>query len=127
MSQVDLLKRNFSKVSYTNTIDTNFTQLIPTPPVTVEDNLPTVNDFFTYYDALFFQIPKTGENSHTSLIETSTEYIGYAPQSIELEALQQEITFLREQLLETRQQIESLTNNAQKQAIDIITTTEINT
>lgn len=123
MSQVDLLKRNFSKVSYTNTIDTNFTQLIPTPPVTVEDDLPTVNDFFTYYDALFFQIPKTGENSHTSLIETSTEYIGYAPQSIELEALQQEITFLREQLLETRQQIESLTNNAQKQAIDIITTT----
>lgn len=118
--KINLNKTNLGRTSYTRTIDTNFTQLIPTPPVTVEDNLPTVDDFFTYYDALFFQIPKTGENSHTSLIETSTEYIGYAPQSIELEALQQEITFLREQLLETRQQIESLTSSTQRQALDII-------
>lgn len=118
--KINLNKTNLGRTSYTRTIDTNFTQLIPTPPVTVEDNLPTVDDFFTYYDALFFQIPKTGENSHTSLIETSTEYIGYAPQSIELEALQQEITFLREQLLETRQQIEELTSSTQKQALDII-------
>lgn len=117
---INLSKNNLGRDSYTKTINTNFTQLIPTPRVTVEDNLPTVSDFFTYYDALFFQIPQTGENSHTSLIETSTEYIGYSPQTAEIEALQQEITFLREQLLETRQQIEDLTNNTQKQAIDII-------
>jgi len=118
--QILLNKTNFARSPYTQTIDTTFSQLVPTPPVTVEDNLPTVDEFFTYYDALFFQIPQTGENSHTSLIETSVEYIGYVPQSLEIEALQQEITFLREQLLETRQQIESLSNSNTKQALDAI-------
>ena len=68
-----------------------------------------------YYNALFFQIPKTGDNSHTTLIESSTKYIGYNPQSQELQALQQEITFLREQLLTQRQQLESLLQNTLNQ------------
>tara|TARA_R110000751_G_scaffold86319_1_gene171983 strand:+ start:40 stop:411 length:372 start_codon:yes stop_codon:yes gene_type:complete len=111
MSEVTLVKTNFGRTSYTQTINTEFTQLVPPSPVTVEDNLPTVNGFFNDYNALFFQIPKTGENSHTTLIESSTEYIGYNPQSQELQALQQEITFLREQLLTQRQQLESLSAN----------------
>jgi|TARA_R110000796_G_C14501700_1_gene428938 hypothetical protein len=111
MSEVTLVKTNFGRTSYTQTINTEFTQLVPPSPVTVENNLPTVNDFFNDYNALFFQIPKTGENSHTTLIESSTEYIGYNPQSQELQALQQEITFLREQLLTQRQQLESLSAN----------------
>jgi len=115
MSEVTLTKTNFGRTSYTQTINTEFTQLIPPSPVTVEDNLPTVNDFFNDYNALFFQIPKTGENSHTTLIESSTEYIGYNPQSQELQALQQEITFLREQLLTQRQQLESLSQNTLNQ------------
>jgi|TARA_B110000211_G_scaffold126830_1_gene145992 hypothetical protein len=111
MSEVTLVKTNFGRTSYTQTINTEFTQLVPPSPVIVENNLPTVNDFFNDYNALFFQIPKTGENSHTTLIESSTEYIGYNPQSQELQALQQEITFLREQLLTQRQQLESLSAN----------------
>ena len=112
MSQVDLYKNNFQRGSYTNTINTSFTQLVPPSPVTVENNLPTVDVFFTYYDALFFQIPKTGDNSHTTLIESSTEYIGYTPQSLEIDALQQEITFLREQLIELRTQLNDITTTA---------------
>ena len=115
MSEVTLTKTNFGRTSYTQTINTEFTQLLPPSPVTVDENIPTVNDFFNYYNALFFQIPKTGENSHTTLIESSTEYIGYVPQSQELEALQQEITFLREQLLTQRQQLESLSQNTLNQ------------
>jgi hypothetical protein len=115
MSEVTLVKTNFGRTSYTQTINTEFTQLVPPSPVTVEDNLPTVNDFFNYYNALFFQIPKTGDNSHTTLIESSTGYIGYNPQSQELQALQQEITFLREQLLTQRQQLESLSQNTLNQ------------
>ena len=115
MSEVTLTKTNFGRTSYTQTINTEFTQLVPPSPVTVEDNLPTVNDFFNDYNALFFQIPKTGDNSHTTLIESSTEYIGYNPQSQELQALQQEITFLREQLLTQRQQLESLSQNTLNQ------------
>ena len=108
---ITLVKTNFGRNSYSQTINTEFTQLLPPSPVTVDENIPTVNDFFNYYNALFFQIPKTGENSHTTLIESSTEYIGYVPQSQELQALQQEITFLREQLLTQRQQLESISQN----------------
>jgi len=115
MSEVTLVKTNFGRTSYTQTINTEFTQLVPSSPVTVENNIPTVDDFFNYYNALFFQIPKTGDNSHTTLIESSTEYIGYNPQSQELQALQQEITFLREQLLTQRQQLESLSQNTLNQ------------
>ena len=88
--QVNLNKTNLGRTSYTRTINTEFTQLVPPTPVIAENNLPTVTDFFNTYDALFFVIPKTGENSHTTLIESSTEYIGYAPQTLEIEALQQE-------------------------------------
>lgn len=112
MSQVNLFKNNFQSGSYINTIDTNFTQLVPPTPVTIEDNLPTVDEFFDDYSALFFSIPKTGENSHTTLIESSTEYIGFVPQSLEIDALQQEITFLREQLLQLRTQLNDITSNA---------------
>lgn len=112
MSQVNLFKNNFQSGSYINTIDTNFTQLIPPTPVTIEDNLPTIGEFFDDYSALFFSIPKTGENSHTTLIESSTEYIGFVPQSLEIDALQQEITFLREQLLQLRTQLNDITSNA---------------
>ena len=115
MSEVTLVKTNYGRTSYTQTINTEFTQLVPPSPVTVENDIPTVDDFFNYYNALFFQIPKTGDNSHTTLIESSTEYIGYNPQSQELQALQQEITFLREQLLTQRQQLESLLQNTLKQ------------
>ena len=115
MSEVTLVKTNFGRTSYTQTINTEFTQLVPPSPVTVENNIPTVDDFFNYYNALFFQIPKTGDNSHTTLIESSTEYIRYNPQSQELQALQQEITFLREQLLTQRQQLESLSQNTLNQ------------
>jgi len=115
MSEITLVKTNFGRTSYTQTINTEFTQLVPPSPITVENNLPTVNDFFNDYNALFFQVPKTGENSHTTLIESSTEYIGYNPQSQELQALQQEITFLREQLLTQRQQLESLSQNTLNQ------------
>jgi len=112
MSKVDLIKINFQSGSYINTIDTNFSELVPPTPLTLEDNLPTVNEFFDDYSALFFTIPKAGENSHTTLIEASTEYIGFAPQSLEIDALQQEITFLREQLLELRAQLNDITTTA---------------
>lgn len=118
--QVNLNKTNLGRTSYTRTINTEFTQLLPSVPVVAENNLPTVEDFFNTYDAIFFTIPKTGENSHTTLIESSTEYIGYVPQSLEIEALQQEITFLREQLLESRQQIEEILNNTTQQVDSII-------
>ena len=100
--QVNLTRNSFSKTQYPKVIDTEFSQLIPqvTEPIAVQD--VSVDEFFLLYDKLFFDIPQRGNNSHETLITTSTEYIGYNPLTTEIEALQQEITELRRQLLDER-------------------------
>ena len=55
---------------------------------------------------LFYQIPEFGDNtSHEYLIKSSSEYIKFADNDELIEALQQEISELREELLETQKQI----------------------
>ena len=100
--QINLTRNSFSKTQYPKVIDTEFSQLTPqvTEPIVVQD--VSVNEFFVLYDKLFFDIPQRGNNSHETLITTSTEYIGYTPLNTEIEALQQEITELRRQLLDER-------------------------
>ena len=99
---INLTRNSFSKTQYPKVIDTEFSQLTPqnTEPVAVQN--VSVDEFFVLYNKLFFDIPQRGNNSHETLITTSTEYIGYNPLTTELEALQQEITQLRRQLLDER-------------------------
>ena len=117
--QVNLTKNSFSKTQYPRVIDTEFSQLTPavTESVAVQD--VSVDEFFLLYDKLFFDIPQRGNNSHETLIQTSTEYIGYNPLTTEIEALQQEITGLRRQLLEER-------NSAVNTIADVLDSTGLN-
>jgi hypothetical protein len=108
--KVELNKQVFNKRQYEQVIDTSFTQLAITSEDNVVDETPTVEEFFQDYDTLFFDIPKTGENSHETLIVQSTEYIDYSPINEEITALTEEITSLREELLEARQQLADLAN-----------------
>jgi hypothetical protein len=103
--KVNLNKQVFSKSQYPRVVNTEFTQLVPTPTGSVATEQVTVDEFFILYDELFFDIPKTGNNSHETLITTSTDYIGFEPLNEELEALQQEITNLRLELLQARQEL----------------------
>lgn len=103
--KVNFIQGGFDRTQYTSTIDTSFNQLINPVEITPEDLLPTVEEFFEDYNALFFQIPKTGDNSHETLIIQSSEYIDFTPFSEEITALAEEITSLRQQLLDTRQQL----------------------
>lgn len=103
--KVDLNTQAYSKRQYENTIDTEFSQLVSPSLDDIVEELPTVEEFFQDYDSLFFEIPKTGENSHETLITRSTEYIGFQPLGDEIKALTEEITSLRQQLLEARQQL----------------------
>lgn len=100
--KINLTKNSFSKTQYPKIIDTEFSQLTPkvTEPVATQD--VSIDEFFVLYNKLFFDIPQRGNNSHETLITTSTEYIGYSPLTTEIEALQQEITELRRQLIEER-------------------------
>jgi hypothetical protein len=105
--QVKLVKRVYDKNQYQRVIDTSFTQLVQPVVVTDVAVLPTVDEFFSDYDQLFFDIPKFGEtNSHEYLIQTSQEYIG--PSNIvndEIQALIDEITELRQENLDLQQQL----------------------
>ena len=51
---------------------------------------------------------KTGVNSHNTLIQESTEYVGDEQTNAEIEALVQEVNSLRAQLLETQTELSNI-------------------
>ena len=116
MTQVELNKRVFSKNQYQKVIDTSFTQLVPLNQInTTPTSSVTEDQFFESYNQLFFDIPKFGElNSHEYLIKTSQEYVGSTFQSDEIQALIDEVTFLRQQNLDLQQQYQVINNNLPK-------------
>ena len=110
--KIDLKKKIYSKEEYKNTIDTNFTQLGKKSVPETLDSEVTVNKFFKEYNELFYEIPALGEtNSHEFLIKTSTDYIDFEPNQEEIEALQNEISILRRQLLELQTQTAGITGS----------------
>lgn len=107
---IKLNKEVYSAGAFKNTVNTNFSQLVNVPTVTTASSVfvpdVSIQEFFQDYQSLFFQIPKFGDiNSHEYLIKTSTDYIGYAPVNGEIEAIIEEITFLRQQNLDLQQQL----------------------
>ena len=104
--QIQLTKQVYDKNQYQKVIDTTFTQLVqPAPPTA--SALPTVNQFFDFYNQLFFDIPKFGAtNSHEYLIKTSQDYIGTSNiVNDEIQALIDEVTELRQENLELQQNL----------------------
>jgi hypothetical protein len=102
MEQNNFVKRIRGVNTYINVIDTQFTEFITTQPEEPQDPV-TVDEFFTYYDLLFFDIPLTGENSHSTLIERSQQYLGGRVADPEKQALIEEINDLRQQILSLSQ------------------------
>jgi len=99
---VNLKREAFNRRQFDDTINTTFTELGPSSGDLdlsfFDPSLATVGDFFTIYQTLFLQIPKSGRvNSHEFLIRESTEYTQYIAQQEEIDALTQEITDLRDQ------------------------------
>ena len=125
---INFNRQVFDKEKFKNTVDTEFTQLVQTPDETFFDpNLAEVEDFFTVYENLFFNIPQTGEtNSHEYLIKQSSEYIGFQQQNETIQELLDEITELRQENLEIRQQnlnlVEQFSRGVTSTEAEIITT-----
>ena len=90
----------YNKDTFPKVIDTQFRELNVTEPVAPE---VTVDDFFALYDELFFEIPRDGDiNSHRYILQREAEYLGVKfADDIDIQALLQEITDLRQQLLAT--------------------------
>ncbi len=110
MQNVELLKKIYGLSTYTKAVDTDFTELI-SQPVQISASLITVDEFFNYYDQLFFNIPVSGSiNSHSYLVERSQQYIGGSVIDAEKQALIEEINTLRQQILDLNQSFTSINN-----------------
>ena len=108
MSQIPVQKTVFNKDSFVRVIDTQFSQLLNQ---TVEEtDTFTVDDFFQLYEDLFYQIPKEGDiNSHRYILQREADYLGVSISQDDIQALLNEITSLRQQVLESQQTINDLT------------------
>lgn len=110
--QITLVKPSFNKNSYEKVINTSFSQLTQ-PTVDTTANPPiSVQQFFTYYQQLFYTIPKFGEvNSHEYLIKTSTDYIGTVADVNDdiIQSLLEEINQLRQENLDLQQNVLDIT------------------
>lgn len=111
-TNVQLIKEIYGINTYTKAVNTNFTELVtPTEPVTT--NAITVDDFFQYYEQLFFEIPVSGPtNSHEYLVNKSQEYLGGSVIDAEKQALIEEINSLRQQLLDLNVNFSAFNNLA---------------
>jgi hypothetical protein len=108
---IDLNKSVFNKRDYNKTIDTSFTQLGVKSIQQQLDEQPTIQEFFSMYNTLFYQINEFGPtNSHEYLIKTSSEYINFEDNDEIIQALQNVIAQLREELLETQQIVAGIEN-----------------
>jgi len=108
--QIPIEKQVFDKDQFGRVIDTTFKQLInqqqgeETPEFTLED-------FFELYESLFYQIPKEGDtDSHRYMLERSAEYLGVIVSQDDIQALLDEITSLRQQVLDLQTAMSDLNN-----------------
>ena len=101
MSQIPIEKQVFDKIAFGKVIDTQFHQLLNN--VSEETPVFTIEDFFQLYENLFYQIPKEGDtNSHRYILEKEADYLGVIVNQDDIQALLEEITTLRQQVLDTQ-------------------------
>ena len=93
---IKLDKTTIDNETGTRSIDRTFSELIP------KEDLVSVDQFFSYYDKLFYDIPRDGTTSHKTLIDQSTEFYGnyQDPKDEIIRDLERQILELNNQLLE---------------------------
>lgn len=108
MEKAKLNRQVFDKSKFGNTVNTSFSELGNTnqpDPSFFDSSLAGIEDFFTIYENIFYEIPKNGDvNTHEYLVKKSSEYIGFQQNQTDIQALLDEIADLREQNLELRQE-----------------------
>lgn len=109
MTQISLDKNIFNKNDFEKLVDRNFKQLINQQ--STQTDTFTVDDFFQLYEELFYQIPREGEiNSHRYILNKEAEYLGIQlAEGTNIQALLDEITSLRNELLDANKVLLDLT------------------
>lgn len=95
---INIDKTVFNKNQFELAVDTKFSELFA-------QNTPlTVDQFFVYYDDLFFDIPDGGIKSHQELIQRSTEYLDINPFEEERNTLLKQINELEKRVAELEEE-----------------------
>ena len=113
MSQIPIEKQVFDKDAFGKVINTQFSYLLNNQAE--EAPTFTIDDFFQLYEDLFYQIPKEGDtNSHRYILEKEADYLGVIINQDDIQALLDEITTLRQQLLDTQTVVNDLSKTINK-------------
>jgi len=113
MSQIPIEKQVFDKDAFGKVINTQFSYLLnnqaeETPTFTIED-------FFQLYEDLFYQIPKEGDtNSHRYILEKEADYLGVIISQDDIQALLDEITTLRQQVLDSQTALDEISKTVNR-------------
>ena len=92
--EVNTSRAVFGKRKFTEVVDTDFSTF-----GLGDEGLPiSIEEFFNLYEDIYLDIPLTGENSHTYLINRSSELVNVDTENTETALLFQEINDLREQV-----------------------------
>jgi hypothetical protein len=111
---IPIEKQVFDKITFGKVIDTQFHQLLNSQ-VAEETPIFTIDNFFELYEQLFYQIPKEGDtNSHMYIIQKEAEYLGITINQDDIQALLEEITTLRQQVLDTQTALDDISKTIKK-------------
>jgi hypothetical protein len=106
--QIPIEIQKFDKNQFGRVIDTQFKQLINSQQDEITPEF-SLDDFFELYDNLFYQIPREGEiDSHRFILEKEAEYLGVVTNQDDVQALLDEITSLRQQVLDLQTTVSEL-------------------
>lgn len=110
---VNLIKQVYGINTYNKVIDTTFSELVTPTPI-IPSSTVTIQQFFDYYNQLFYDIPVSGSvNSHNELVTRSSQYIGGSTVSQQEQALINEINSLRQQIVDLSQTYLTVSNITQ--------------
>ena len=93
---INLQKKVYGKKSFDDKINRSFDEFMS------KSKDISMEEFFTYYNQMFYEIPREGSNSHKTIIEQSTDYIGDFIDGRDLELLE-----LTKQIVDLEQKLAS--------------------
>jgi len=115
MSQIPIQKTVFNKNDFNKVVNTQFSQLLNSQQIEETPSF-TLDDFFQLFEDLFDQIPREGDiNSHQYILQKEADYLGVQINQDDLQALLDEITSLRQEVLDSQTIINELTTTTNGQ------------
>ena len=97
--KIKITKKLYSRFDVSNVLDLSFSELAETDN---RKNDVKIKNLFQEYNDLFYDIPKIGNQSHSTLFVQSRDYINdfYDPKDDQIEALLDRIETLEDELVE---------------------------